>query len=169
MTGRPADGMALMRESIARLNQIGANMDRPYLLALLAEMCAANGHAPEASGLVADALDQVRGSRTYFYEAELYRLRGVLLLQAGGRSAEHEAEANLRQALGIAKRQKARALELRAATSLCRLLHARGMPDEGLKVLAPVYRWFKEGRTTADLAEAGELVARKVTTSQSSQ
>ena len=107
-------------------------MDRPYLLALLSEICAANGQVPEALALVAEALGQVRGSRTYFYEAELYRLRGVLVLQAGGRAAEDEAEANFRQALGIAKRQKARALELRAAVSLCRLLHTRGMPQDGL-------------------------------------
>jgi len=167
MSGRPADGMLLMRESIARLNQIGANMDRPYLLALLAEICAANGEASEALGLVAEALGQVRETRTYFYEAELYRLRAILLLQAGGRAAENEAEANLRQALGISKRQKAKALELRTAVSLCRLLHARGMPDDGLKVLAPVYRWFKEGGATADLVEAGQLLARKAPTSQS--
>ena len=69
-----------------------------------------------------------RESRAYFYEAELYRLRGVLVLQTGGRTAQDEAEANIRQALEIAQKQKARALELRAAVSLCRLLQARGMP-----------------------------------------
>jgi predicted ATPase len=165
MSGQPADGMVLMQEGIALLNHIGANMDRPYLLALLSEICAANGQVPEALALVAEALAQVRGSRTYFYEAELYRLRGVLVLQAGGRAAEDEAEANFRQALGIAKRQKARALELRAAVSLCRLLHTRGMPQDGLRALAPVYRWFKEGGATADLSDARELLAREVHTS----
>ncbi len=165
MSGQPADGLVLIQEGIALLNHIGANMDRPYLLALLSEICAANGQVPEALALVAEALGQVRGSRTYFYEAELYRLRGVLVLQAGGRAAEDEAEANFRQALGIAKRQKARALELRAAVSLCRLLHTRGMPQDGLRALAPVYRWFKEGSATADLTEARELVAREVHTS----
>jgi tetratricopeptide (TPR) repeat protein len=165
MSGHPADGLTLIQEAIALLNHIGANMDRPYLLALLSEICAANGQVPQALALVAEALGQVRGSRTYFYEAELYRLRGVLVLQAGGRAAEDEGEANFRQALGIAKRQKARALELRAAVSLCRLLHTRGMPQDGLRALAPVYRWFKEGSATADLTEARELVAREVHTS----
>ena len=159
MSGQPADGLALIQEGIARLNRIGANMDRPYLLALQSELCAANGQVPEALALVAEALGQVRGSRTYFYEAELYRLRGVLVLQAGGRAAEDEAEANFRQALEIAKGQKARALELRAAVSLCRLLHTRGMPRDGLRALAPIYRWFKEGSATADLTEARELIA----------
>jgi predicted ATPase len=136
-------------------------MDRPYLLALLSELSAANGQAHEALALVAEALAQVRGSRTYFYEAELYRLRGVLVLQAGGRAAEDEAEANFRQAIDIAKRQNAKALELRAAVSLCRLLHTRGMPEDGLGALTPVYRWFNEGSTTADVIEAKELMTRE--------
>ena len=161
MSGQAAGGMVLMREGIARLNSIGANMDRPYLLALLSEVYAANGQVPEASAVVAEALAQVRGSRTYFYEAELYRLRGALVLQASGRAAEDEAEANLRQAIGIAKRQNAKSLELRAAVSLCRLLHTRGMPEDGLRGLTSVYRWFNEGSTTADLIEAKELVTRE--------
>jgi predicted ATPase len=165
VTGHLAEGLVLTQEGIALLNHIGANMDRPYLLALLSEITAANGQVPQALALVAEALGQVRGSRTYFYEAELYRLRGVLVLQAGGRAAEDEAEANFRQSLGVAKQQQARALELRAAVSLCRLLHTRGMPQEGVHVLAPVYHWFKEGIATADLTEARELLAGKAHTS----
>jgi predicted ATPase len=156
--GQHADGLVLMREGIARLNDIGANMDRPYLLALQSEISAANGQAAQALALVTEALGQVRASRSYFYEAELYRLRGVFLLQ----TAQDEAEANLRQALGIAKRQRAKALELRAAMSLCRLLQARGMPEDGLRMLGSVYRWFKEGSATADITEARDLLARKV-------
>jgi DNA-binding winged helix-turn-helix (wHTH) protein/tetratricopeptide (TPR) repeat protein len=156
--GQPG-GLSLMRDGIAVLHRIGANMDRPYLLTLLSEVSAQNGQVSEALSMIAEALGQVRASRTYFYEAELYRLRGILVLQAGGRSAEDEAEASLRLALAIAKRQKARALELRAAISLCRLLHRRGMPQDGLRTLASVHRWFKEGSTTADLVEAGELLA----------
>jgi predicted ATPase len=166
MSGHPADGVVLMQEGIALLNHIGANMDRPYLLALLSEIHAANRQVPEALGLVGEALGQVRGSRAYFYEAELYRLRGVLILRAGGRAEQDEAEANFRQALGIAKQQKARALELRAAVSLYRLLHTRGMPQDGLRTLAPIYRWFKEGSATSDLIEAKELLAAKVDTPQ---
>jgi predicted ATPase len=167
MTGQPADGLSLLREGMALLDRIGANMDRPYLLALSSEIAAANGQPSEALAQVTEALGLVRESRAYFYEAELYRLRGVLVLQTGGRAAEDEAEANIRQALEIAQKQKARALELRAAVSLCRLLQARGMPQDGLRALAPTYRWFNEGAGTADLMEAGELVASSVHTSQS--
>ena len=159
MTGQPADGLSLLRKAMALLDRIGANMDRPYLLALSSEIAAANGRAPKHWHRSRRRSAYVRESRAYFYEAELYRLRGVLVLQTGGRAAEDEAEANIRQALEIAQKQKARALELRAAVSLCRLLQARGMPQDGLKALAAVYRWFKEGAGTADLAEAKELVS----------
>ena len=101
----------------------------------------------------------MRESRSYFYEAELHRLRGALILKSSGRAAEDEAEANFRQALEIANKQGARTLELRAAVSLCRLLQARGMPSDGLRIIATVYEWFTEGAETADLTEARELIA----------
>jgi predicted ATPase len=144
---------------MARLDGIGAHIDRPYLMALLSEINAANGQPSEALAQVTEALGLLRKSRSYYYEPELYRLRGVLLLQTGGRAAEDEAEANFRQALEIATRQKAKALELRAAVSLCRLLQMRGMPGEGLRILATAYEWFTEGAVTADLTEARELIS----------
>ncbi len=167
MTGQPAEGQILVREGMALLDRIGANMDRPYLLALSSEIAAANGQPSEALAQVTEALGLVRESRAYFYEAELYRLRGVLVLQNAGRAGEDEAEANIRQALEIARKQQARALELRAAVSLCRLLQARGMPQDGLRVLAPAYHWFTEGAGTADLIEAGELLTSPARTSRS--
>ena len=149
------------------LERIGGQMDRPYLLALLAEITAANGQPSEALAQVTEALGLLRKSRSYFYESELYRLRGVLVLQTGGRAVEDEAEANFRQALEIATRQKAKALELRAAMSLCRLLQMRGMPGEGLRILATAYEWFTEGAVTADLTEARELISSSLRSSQS--
>lgn len=80
----------------------------------------------------------------YFYEAALYRLRGVLVLQIGGCAAEDETEANIGQALKIAQKQKGRALELRVAISLCRPQQARGMPRDGIRVLAPADHCFTE-------------------------
>jgi predicted ATPase len=155
-----------MHEAMAFLEKIGGLMDRPYLLALLSEITAASGQPSEALTQVTEALDLLRKSRTYFYEAELYRLRGVLVLQIRGRAAEDEAEANFRQALEIASRQKARALELRTAISLCRLLQMRGLPAEGLRILATACEWFPEGAVTADLTEARELIASSLPSSQ---
>jgi len=167
MAGQLSDGLTQMQRGMALLDEIGAQIDHPYLLALLSEITAANGQSSQALTHVAQALGIVRETRTYFYEAELYRLRGVLVLQTGGRAAENEAEANFRQALEIASRQKAKALELRAAISLCRLLHMRGMPGEGLRILAAAYEWFTEGAVTADLTEARELISSSLHSSQS--
>jgi len=167
MAGHLTDGISQMRRGMALLDEIGAQIDHPYLLALLSEITAANGQAADALAHVAQALSIVRETRTYFYEAELYRLRGALVFQINGRAAEDEAEANFRQALEIANRQKARALELRAAMSLCRLLQLRGMPGEGLRILATAYEWFTEGAATADLTEARELISGSLRSSQS--
>jgi predicted ATPase len=70
-----------------------------------------------------------------------------------------EAEAWLRRALDIARRQEAKALELRAAMSLCRLWQQQGKRDEARELLAPIYGWFTEGFDTADLQEAKALLA----------
>jgi DNA-binding winged helix-turn-helix (wHTH) protein/tetratricopeptide (TPR) repeat protein len=167
MAGRFSEGQTLMQQGMGLLDEIGAHIDNPYLLALLSEITAANGEPSRALAHVADALAIVRESRTYFYEAELYRLRGALVLQIHGRAAEDDAEANFRQALEIAARQKARALELRAAVSLCRLLQARGRPRDGLRILNKAHEWFTEGAGTADLTEAEQLIAESLQPSQS--
>ena len=167
MTGRLSDGLSLMQQGMALLDRIGAHIDRPYLIALLAELTAANGKPSEALAHVIEALGLLRESRSYFYESELYRLRGALILQASGRVAEDEAEANFRQALEIANKQRARALELRAAVSLCRLLQVRGRPSDGLRILTTAYDWFTEGAETTDLTEARELIAGTLHSSQS--
>jgi adenylate cyclase len=167
MAGELSDGLSLMQQGMALLEGIGAHIDHPYLLALLSEITAANGQATHALSQVSEALAIVRESRTNFYEAELYRLRGALVLQINGRAAEDEAEANFRQALEIASRQKARALELRAAVSLCRLLQARGRPRDGFRILSAACDWFTEGTGTADLTEARLLVAESPQPAQS--
>ena len=92
-----------------------------------------------------------------WWEAELYRLKGELLL---ARSTENqtEAEACFHQALDVARHQQARSLELRAAMSLSWLWQQQGKPDEARELLAPIYGWFTEGFDTADLQEAKGLL-----------
>ena len=91
------------------------------------------------------------------YEAELYRLKGELLLARA--AADHtEAETCFRQALDIARRQQAKAFELRAAMSLSRLWQRQGKRDAARQMLAEVYGWFTEGFDTADLQEAKALL-----------
>jgi predicted ATPase len=91
------------------------------------------------------------------WEAELYRLKGALLLQQTVPDAQ-QAEACFCQALATARRQQAKSLELRAAMSLCRLWQQQGKRIEARELLAPLYGWFTEGFDTADLQEAKALL-----------
>ena len=92
-----------------------------------------------------------------WYEPELYRLKGELLL-AHAMGHDTEAETCFRQALDIARRQQAKSWELRAALSLSRLWQRQGKRDEARELLAEVYGWFTEGFDTADLQEAKALL-----------
>ena len=110
-------------------------------------------------GLVAtaNALTEVARTGERFWEAELQRLKGQLLLQAGSTSAP-EAEACFHRAIEIARSQNARSWELRAATSLARLWAGQGKRAQAHDLLAPVYGWFTEGLDTADLQDAKALL-----------
>jgi predicted ATPase len=89
------------------------------------------------------------------YEAELHRLHGDLLWRSG---EVEQAEIEFRRAVDIARSQKARSWELRAATSLAQLYVDRGRRTEAHEVLSSVYSWFTEGFGTADLKAAGTLL-----------
>ena len=92
-----------------------------------------------------------------WWEAEVCRLRGVLLLRQPG-TLQAEAEAWLQRALDVARRQQAKSLELRSAVSLGRLWQQQGKQAEAHELLAPIYGWFTEGFDTADLQEARALL-----------
>jgi predicted ATPase len=131
-----------------------------WALAALAEALGRAGQAEEGLTAVAEglALAQTKGER--YYDAELHRLQGELLLlpsqaQAAGQA---EAEAYFRQALAIARRQQAKCWELRAVMSLGRLYRQQGRPAEARPLLAQTYGWFTEGFETRDLQEAKALL-----------
>jgi predicted ATPase len=92
-----------------------------------------------------------------YWEAEICRLRGVLLLRQPG-TPQAEAEAWLQRAWDVARCQEAKSLELRAAMSLSQLWQQQGKRAEAYELLAPVYGWFTEGFDTADLQEARTLL-----------
>ena len=96
-----------------------------------------------------------------FYNAELYRLKGELLLaQAGPRHPSEEAEVSFHQALDVARCQATKMWELRAAVSLSRLWHQQGKSAAARSLLAPLYSWFTEGHETVDLQAARALLER---------
>jgi predicted ATPase/class 3 adenylate cyclase len=155
---RGAEGMAQMHQGLAAWQATGSEMGRPYALAQMAEAYGKEGQAREGLGVLAEALAAVGRHKELYYEAELYRLQGeLLLIQAAGRACS-EAETCLQRALGVARRQQAKSLELRAAMSLARLWQRQGKRDEARDLLAPIYGWFSEGFDTADLQEARALL-----------
>jgi predicted ATPase len=146
-----------MQQGLAAWRATGAETLRPYFLALLAEASAQMEQREEGLTLLAEALAVVNDTGERRWEAELYRLKGELLLAS---SAEHDTEAEtcFRQALDVACRQQAKSLELRAAMSLSRLWQRQGKDAEARELLALTYGWFTEGFDTADLQEAKTLL-----------
>ena len=156
-----ATGIAQMRQGLVALQATGGAARLPYYLALLAEAHARAGQADAGLTAVADALARLRATGEVWYEAELHRLCGTLLVQqAMGREQTllSEAEACLQKALSVAYSQHARSLALRAAISLSRLWQSQGKRTAAHELLAPIYGWFTEGFDTADLQEAKALL-----------
>jgi predicted ATPase/class 3 adenylate cyclase len=155
--GRGAESITQIQQGLAASQAIGAARDRPYHLALLAEVSAQVGQTTEGLEALAEALAILPKSGVRWWEAELYRLKGELLLQHAV-AQRKEVEACFQQALAVARRQEAKSLELRAAMSLGRLWQQQGQQADAHDLLAPIYSWFTEGFDTADLQEAKALL-----------
>jgi predicted ATPase/class 3 adenylate cyclase len=159
--GDLAEGIAQMRHGLAAQLATGAELARPYWLCLITEACLESGAALEGLALLDDAEAAVQQTSERYWEAEIHRLRGQLLLAASDPIAPavvRSAEECYRRALDVARRQGARSLELRAAVSLSRLWQAKGRKHEAGKFLAPIDAWFLEGRGTPDLRAAAALL-----------
>jgi predicted ATPase len=157
MQGQGEEGMIQVHQGGAAWRATGAMLHVPYFCTLLAEVYDHLGHTEDGLQALAEAHALVEQHEERYWEAEICRLRGVLLLRQPGTS-QVEAEAWLQRALDVACRQEAKALELRAAMSLARLWQQQGKRAEAHALLAPVYGWFTEGFDTADLQEAKALL-----------
>jgi len=155
--GRSADGVARIRNGLATLTATGDQLFRPYYLAMLAEALGKAGRGDDGLSALGEALDSYRESGVPYWDAELQRLRGELLLARDG-SDSAGAEGCFLRAIEIAQAQSAKSLELRAATSLARLWAEQGKRAEAYGRLAPVYEWFTEGFDTQDLQDAKALL-----------
>jgi predicted ATPase len=174
--GNRQAGIEVMRQGLTVSQEIGTALNRPYSLALLAEMYGASGEAPEGLGLLHDAAQSVEKTSGYFHQAEIYRLAGELTLQKEARDwrletsssspqasslkpqVSSEAEAYFHKAIEIAQRQEAKLLELRAGVSLSRLWRRQGKVAQARQLLTTLYGWFTEGFNTVDLQEARTLL-----------
>ncbi len=185
--GQVEEGITQIRQGLVARQAVGAEVYRPYHLALLAEVYGKAGQAEEGLAALAEALAAVEKTGERWYEAELYRLKGTLTLQSqvslgevSGKStasqdksevpnsqsptpkAHAEVEACFVKAIEIAQRQQAKSLELRAVMSLSRLWQQQGKKDEARQLLAEIYGWFTEGFDTKDLQEAKALLEELV-------
>jgi class 3 adenylate cyclase/predicted ATPase len=158
MQGQSEEGMAQIRQGIAAWQAAGAAIAVPFFYTMLAEVADHLGHTEDGIRTLAEAYTLVEQHEERLWEAEVYRLRGVLLLRQPG-TPQAEAETWLQRALDVAHRQEAKALELRAAMSLARLWQQQGKRPEAHQLLAGIYGWFTEGFDTPDLKEAKTLLA----------
>ena len=151
-------GIIRMREAMGTLRDTGGELVYGYALSLLAESYLQAREPEKGLEVAAEALREIEASGQHIHEAEIWRLRGELLLLR--ESAVAEAEGSFMRALEVARRQQAGSWELRAATSLARLLAERGRRDEAKSTLAPILASMTEGFETADFKEGSVLLGQ---------
>ncbi len=171
--GRLEEGTTQVREGLAAYRASGVQNASTVILALMAEALGQAGQIAEALTTLAEGLAFAERTGERFYEAEMYRLRGELLLKIEDRGLKIEdrdtpssildprssPEECFHRAIEIARRQEAKSWELRAVMSLSRLWQREGKREEARALLADIYGWFTEGFDTADLQEAKALLA----------
>jgi predicted ATPase len=150
--GQSAEGISQMREALDIYQSIGSEISRPHFLALLAEALGQAGEPHQGLSALTEALDLALSTGGRYYEAEIHRLRGDLLLMRD-EEAMIEAQECYSLAARTARSQSAKTFELRAAMRLCRLNER-----EFRGVLAEIYGWFTEGFSTPDLTEARAIL-----------
>ena len=153
--GDTEQGTREITEGLAASRATGARMDDPHYLGLQADACLRAGAIEAGLAAVAEALELAGRERSLFYEPELHRVAGALLVQAGEPA---EAERRLRQGLTRAREQGSAALELRLATDLARLAPDSASAAEARAAVALAYHAFEEGHGTRDLREAAAVL-----------
>jgi DNA-binding SARP family transcriptional activator/predicted ATPase len=154
--GQIEEGIARLQECLATWQAMGVNLYRKSVLISTAEVHAWAGQIECGLQVLAEAEKLASPPSERYYEAELHRIKGELLYKAGHNPSE--VEDCYRQAIKVARRQMAKSLELRAITSLSRLLRNQGRRQEAKERLTEVYDWFTEGFDTADLQDAARLL-----------
>ena len=153
--GEKEVGLIRMSQGVDMYQAIGNRSMLSLYFALLAEAYIENGQLDQATGMVKQAEDFIENTSERFYQAEVLRLKGKLFEIAKN---TREAQVCLLHALQLARKQKAKTLELRAATSLARLWQGQARTPEAYQLLDKVYSWFTEGFQTADLQKAHRLI-----------
>jgi predicted ATPase len=151
-------GISQIHQGMHALQTTGGCARYHYYRALLAEAYAGVGQIDKACSALSEAFADGHNTGECWWEAELYRLKGELLLLQSMDHC-HAAEASFQHALTVARYQQTKSLELRAATSLSRLWQQQEKRQQAHELLTAVYNRFMEGFDTADLQEARALLA----------
>jgi len=157
LLGRHEEGIAQIQEGLAALRATRFELWRTPFLCLLAEAYVETGRLDDGFSALAEAQAVADKNEEREHEAEIHRLKGELLLRRDESDAA-EAQGCFQLAIKVARKQSAKSLELRATTSLARLLRDTGRPDEARATLADTYCWFTEGFGTVDLKDAKVLL-----------
>jgi class 3 adenylate cyclase/predicted ATPase len=160
-SGQPELGLAEMLNGLEIYGKTGAALRQSYYLTLLADAYSRSGQVSQALTSIENANQAVELVGERWWHADVQRVRGELVL-AQSPEKPSEAENSFKSAVEIARSQGAKSLELRAATSLARLLRHQNRSEEAQQLLAPVYDWFNEGHETADLQKAKTLIEELV-------
>jgi predicted ATPase len=155
--GQAAEGVTQIRAALETLRARGIEADRPWDLCLLADACRVSGKLDDGMAALSEALSLAEAQENRLYEAEIHRLKGELLLVAD-KNASGIAAQCFRDGIEVARRQSAKWWELRATTSLVRLLGKQGYRDEARAMLSEIYNWFTEGFDLPDLKDAKALL-----------
>jgi class 3 adenylate cyclase/predicted ATPase len=153
--GQPEEGITQLQQGVAIWRSSGAEVGIPFMFTLLADAYGKAGQPKEGLKQFDEALRSMEVRNEGIFETEMYRIRGELFISISDFAA---AEQSFSEALSVARRQRAKLFELRAAMSMARLWRDQGKRDEARELLAPVYGWFTEGFDTLDLQEAKRLL-----------
>jgi predicted ATPase len=153
--GHHADGLLELKGGLAAYQETGAEVGLAHFQALLVEALARAGETLEALRVLDETIELMGRNDNRWHEAELYRLKGELLVASRSRAAE--AESWLRRALDVARRQRALWPELRASMALARLRGEWSAHDARAELLAVMQR-LTEGRATADARDAAAIL-----------
>jgi predicted ATPase/DNA-binding winged helix-turn-helix (wHTH) protein len=172
--GELSEGIKQLRQEITAHSAIGSISSRSISSSLLAELLGEAGNIKEGLTTIKEALALTQSTGVRYYESELHRIKGELMLQESemklqekgdnklhsyaGNLRSEEAEACFYKAIDVARRQRAKIYELRATTSLASLWQKQNRQAEARERLAEVYKSFTEGHNTKDLQEAHTLL-----------
>jgi predicted ATPase len=148
--------MAQIKLGLDEARRVGVGYMLPMMNSWLAEMHAQSGEYETALSLVEQILADTNDATGRAWESALHRQKAQILLALDPANAG-EAESSLTLAIEVARRQNAKSLELRAATSLAELWRTQERFDEARDLIGPIYHWFDEGADTADIKRARDV------------